>query len=140
MFLGREARRRQIESPPMPREPLSRDEKTTLLVAAAMVVLWVTHEWHGLEIATTSFLGAFLLMLPGAGVLNWKAGLKAVTWNLIFFVGAALVLGEALIDTGAAQILIGLIFSLSGLAQAGSQLMLLCGLALLTLTSHLTAC
>jgi di/tricarboxylate transporter len=137
LFLAPDCRASVLRVPPFVRTPLSPAEKKTLAVAAAMVGLWLTHRSHGIEIATTSFVGAFVLTLPAAGVIGWKAGLKAVSWNLVFFVGAALVLGEALIDTGAAQWLVTRMFHVAGLAGGGPQLLLLAGLALLTLTSHI---
>jgi anion transporter len=137
MFLRPEERRLPLRIPQSPAEPLSSQEKRTVAVATAMVVLWLTEGWHGLEIATVSILGAFILTLPGAGVLSWKAGLKAVSWNLIFFVGAALVLGEALIETGAAQWLIGRMFEITGITRGGSALLVLTGLTVISLTSHI---
>ena len=97
----------------------------------------MTEGLHPLEIATVAIAGGFLLTAPVIGVISWKAGLKAVSWNLIFFVGAALVLGEALIETGAAKWLIDRMFEASGLSDGGSPLVVVAGLAVLTLTSHL---
>ena len=139
MFLDRDTRRLPLAVAPATATatPLSRREKTTLVVIVAMVALWLTEGRHGLEIATVSVVGAFVLTLPGAGVVSWKTGLKAVSWNLIFFVGAALVLGVALIETGAAGWLIGRVFEASGITQAGSPLLVLIALALIGLTSHI---
>lgn len=137
MFLGSKARAQALTVPTTPSQPFSAAEKQTLAVAGAMVALWLTEGWHGLEIATVSVLGAFILTLPGTGVLSWKAGLKAVSWNLIFFVGAALTLGEALIETGAAQWLINRMFEVSGITQGGSPLLILSALTVISLTSHI---
>jgi di/tricarboxylate transporter len=65
--------------------------------------------------------------------MKWKDGLKSVSWNLIIFVGAALALGNALIDSGAAQWIIDQLFALSGIAGASSGLLIL---AFISLTSH----
>jgi di/tricarboxylate transporter len=46
------------------------------------------------------------------------------------------VLGEALIDTGAAGWIVERLFAASGIAEAGSELVVLLVLTLLTLTSH----
>lgn len=137
MFLSAEGRRRKLTPPNDPRRPLSRDETVTLGLIVAMVGLWLTEGLHGLEIATVSVLGAFALTLPGFGVLSWKEGLKAVSWNLVVFVGMALVLGEALIDTEAAPWLIDNAFRLTGVADGGPILLILLALVLITLTSHL---
>lgn len=137
LFLNRRERHLPLSFEAAERKPLSAKEKRTIAVVAVMVALWLTESLHPLAVATVSILGAFALTLPGAGVIAWKDGLKAVGWNLILFVGAALALGEALIETGAAQWLIGRIFELSGIADGGSILLILCGITVISLTSHI---
>lgn len=136
-FLDRERLDRKLSAPPQERRPFSRDERYTLGVLALMVSFWLTESMHGLEIATVTTAGALLLTLPGFGVLSWKDGLKTVSWNLIVFVGAALVLGYALIDSGAAPWIIEGLFAASGLADTESHLLIVLILGLLSLTSHL---
>ena len=58
-------------------------------------------------------------------------------WNLILFVGVALVLGRALIETGAAQWIIDGLFVLTNISGAESRLPVLLALTLIALTSHL---
>ncbi len=137
LFLDKERRNRELEVPGKKRKALSGAEWKTIAIAAAMMAFWVAESWHGIEIATVTVVGALLLTLPKFGVLSWKDGLKAVSWNLVIFVGAALVLGKALIDTGAAQWIIEGIFELSGIAGAESHLLLLLALAFISLTSHI---
>jgi anion transporter len=137
LFLDANTRGRVVTVGGQARTPLSGEEWRTLAVIAGMLGLWTCEGLHRLEIATVAIAGAFLLTAPGFGVISWKAGLKAVSWNLILFVGAALVLGEALIETGAAKWLIETMLAASGLAQGGSPLVVISGLALFTLTSHI---
>ncbi len=112
------------------------DEKTTLVIVFAMVLLWLTEGWHGLEIATVSIVGALLLTAPVIGVLKWRDSLKFVSWNLVIFVGAALVMGEALISTGAAQWIIESQFASNSILSKDTPLVLLLALSLITVTSH----
>ncbi len=137
LFLDKETRRRVVTLGNDAPVRWTRDEWRTLAVIIVMVSLWMTEGLHPLEIATVAIAGGFVLTAPGIGVISWKAGLKAVSWNLIFFVGAALVLGEALIETGAAQWLIDRMFEASGLTAGGSDMVVVAGLAVLTLTSHI---
>ncbi|MCL1469931.1 SLC13 family permease [Argonema antarcticum] len=137
LFLDKGRLDRQLQVPQQKQKPLSKAEWTTLIVVALMIVLWLTESWHKLEIATVTMVGALMLTLPGIGVLKWKEGLKAVSWNLIIFVGAALVLGRALIDSGAAQWIIDRIFALSSIAGTESRPLILLLLAFISLTSHL---
>ncbi len=137
LFLDQAARARPLTIASPASSSLSRAEWATLCVIVASVALWSTEALHGLEIATVSVLAALVLTLPGVGVIAWKDGLKAVSWNLVIFVGAALVLGEALIETKAAEWLIGQAFRVSGLSDGGPNGFVLLGLTLVTLTSHL---
>jgi di/tricarboxylate transporter len=78
-----------------------------------------------------------ILTLPGVGVMKWKEGLKAVSWNLIIFVGAALALGRALIESGAAQWIIDNLFAASGITQIESTFLILLVIGFISLTSHI---
>ncbi|PPS39625.1 SLC13 family permease [Chroococcidiopsis sp. TS-821] len=137
LFLDKKRLSRRLQVPLAKRKPLSQKEWVTLIVVAIMVALWLTESWHGFEIATVTVIGALILTAPSVGVLKWQEGLKAVSWNLIIFVGAALILGRALIDTGAAQWIINQLFNLSGIVGAESQLLILVVLTVISLTSHI---
>lgn len=137
LFLNQRQLRQPLHVSSGDRKPLSPAEGKTLVVVLAMMALWLTEQWHGLEIATVTVAGAVFLTMPGLGVLKWKEGLKSVSWSLIIFVGAALVLGRALIDTGAAKWIIDQIFSVSGIVGTESRPLILVMLALISLTSHL---
>jgi len=91
---------------------------------------------HGFGIATVALLGASALMAPRS-VLTWKSGLKAVSWDLVLFVSAALVLGKSLIDTGAAGWLVGALFSAIGLAKGISGAAVVAAIGAITLAAHL---
>ena len=119
------------------RGAFSRAELGTMLVLVAMVGLWLTEGLHGFEIAIVTMIGALVLTLPGIGVMKWKDGLKSVSWNLIIFVGAALALGRALIDSGAAEWIIQNLFAASGVRNAESVLLILLIIAFVSLTSHI---
>lgn len=136
LFLDESRLGRRLEVARTERGSLSRAERCTLLVLVLMVALWLTEGLHGLEIATVTVAGALVLMLPGIGVLKWKDGLKAVSWNLVIFVGAALALGNALIESGAAQWIIDGLFSISGVTGTRSGLLILLIVAFISLTSH----
>lgn len=136
LFLDRDRLAKRLEMARDARGSFSRAEKETLFVLLLMVALWLTEAWHGLEIATVTVAGAMVLMLPGLGVMRWKDGLKTVSWNLVIFVGAALALGNALIESGAAQWIIDGLFSVSGVTGTESGLLVLLIVAFISLTSH----
>lgn len=109
--------------------PWSREERIVALVGIAMVGLWLGAGWLGLSIATVAALGAIFLMSP-VGALRWSEGLKAINWDLILFVGAALLLGKSLIDTGAAGWLTQRFFAAMGFSAGASHTCLLLNRAL----------
>ncbi|WP_420821101.1 SLC13 family permease [Rubrobacter indicoceani] len=134
--LVRRERRGDAEEP-NGNKNLSRNEKFTLFILLSMVGLWLTEALHGIEIATVTVAGALILTLPLIGVMKWKEGLKSVSWNLILFVGAALALGNALIDSGAAEWIIDNLFDATGINQLESPFLILLVIGFLSLTSHI---
>jgi di/tricarboxylate transporter len=136
IFLTPEQRRRRFQPETARRAPLRRAEQVTAAIAAAMIVLWAASPWHGFGIAIVSLAGALVLTMPRIGVLRWGDALKAVNWNLILFVGAALALGESLIESGAAAWIFDKFLMTSPLSPGDSGLLVLAALAAITLTSH----
>lgn len=137
LFLDKDRLNRRLEmSSESEGKPLSRAERGTLAVLVVMVALWLGEPLHGLEIAIVTMVGALALTLPGIGVMRWKDGLGAVSWNLIVFVGASLALGRALIDSGAAEWIIKNLFDATGIRATESLLLVLLILAFISLTSH----
>lgn len=136
LFLDKERLGKRLNIVRSEQGAFSVPERNTLVVLLLMVVLWLTESFHGLEIATVTVAGALFLTLPGIGVMKWKDGLKAVSWNLIIFVGAALALGRALIDSGAAEWIIDNLFVVTGVRGTESVLLILLIIAFISLTSH----
>lgn len=137
LFLGRDALRRPVAPRIEALPPLGRAGWTTLAAGAGMILLWLTGGWHGLDPAIVALLGALALSWPGIGPLGWKQALGCVSWDLVIFVAAALVLGEALIATGAAAWLLAGLSAGLGLDAGRGSAALLAGTALLSLTAHL---
>lgn len=137
LFLDRERRSRALPVTRRTPQPLAWKERLALGVVGVMIALWMTQGMHGLEIATVTMAGALVLCVPRLGVLRWQDGLKAVSWNLIIFVGAALVLGRALIDADVATLVIDGVFRAGNLGVSSPPLFVVVMLAAVTLTSHI---
>jgi di/tricarboxylate transporter len=101
------------------------------------VGLWLSQGWHGVDAAAVTVAGALVLTAPGVGVISWSEGLKAISWNLLLFLAAALVLGRALTDSGAAQWVTSGLVSWIGHVGSGSELPLLLLTLLVTATAHI---
>lgn len=137
LFLDAETRARPVAEIEAPSGPLSAKEWRAGAVVLAMLGLWLTEGYHPFGIATVAVVGAVILTMPVVGVLDWEDGVKAVNWSLVLFIAASLVLGRALISTGAAKWLIGSALSASGLGPDSPTLPILLGLTALGLTAHL---
>ncbi|NJL78328.1 MAG: SLC13 family permease [Richelia sp. RM2_1_2] len=137
LFLDKKRLQHQLKITQFTPEPLSSNERKTLFIILLMFGLWLTETWHGLETATVIVIGALLLTAPNIGVMKWKDAVKAISWNLILFVAATHVLGHSLVTSGASKWILEHIFDLSDINSAGSRLIILLVLTIISLTSHL---
>ena len=90
---------------------LGLDEQRSLLVLAAVLVLWCTEPIHGLGPALVALIGALLVSLPRYGSVTLGAALKKVPWSMLVFMAATLALGSSLVTSGAAEWLASALFS-----------------------------
>ncbi len=105
-------------------------------VILAMIGLWATSGWHGLDNSLVAVLGALAVTWPGLGPISMKKGFKSVEWGLLIFMAAALELGESLVRTGAAEWLVSHLFSGLKTWLSGHPLLLAGGVAAIGLLSH----
>jgi hypothetical protein len=117
--------------------PWTRQERYVALVTAALVALWATEAWHGIDNALVAILGALAVTIPSFGALKFKDAAKGVEWEMILFVAASLALSEALVLSGAGRWLVDTLMVRSGLSTLESQLAILTGIVVITLTAHL---
>ena len=136
-FLNKEQLQKPLNLPQLPAQSLSLKERKTLGITLLMLIFWLTEAWHGLEIATVTMIGAVFLTMPRFGVVQWKSSVKAVSWNLIIFVAATLVLGHSLIESGASEWIFDHIFHWSDVHSTRSSLIIFVLLAIISLTSHI---
>lgn len=114
-----------------------RDETLVLTIVLAMVGLWLTQPWHGLTTATVAIVGALAMTFPGAGPLRWVEGVRSVNWNLLLFIGSALIIGRMLLQSGVAEWLVQGFLHLSPVGEGSSKPIVLLSLSLVALTAHL---
>ncbi|SDD23557.1 anion transporter [Terribacillus halophilus] len=112
-------------------------EKKAVIVLIALIIGWVTEDIHGYDTAFVTIIGSILLMIPRYGIISWKQGIKAVSWNLLLFVAAATALGHILVDTGVIgwmeREIIANLHSFTGASEWTIVLIL----SIVTVTSHL---
>jgi anion transporter len=102
LFLDAPTRRAPIALPEKPRGPMSQVQRRVLGLVFAIVALWATTALHGIDPALIAIAGGLALASRAIGGIALKDAIKSVEWNLVLFLAVTLVLGEALISTGAA--------------------------------------
>jgi len=119
------------------KKPMSGKEKKTLIIMICLIAGWMTESLHGYDIAFITMVGAILVMTPNYGIIDWKQGMKSVSWNLIMFVAAATALGKVLVDTGVVQWMEGNMLGLLHIFVDAPEWIIVLIILLVTVTSHL---
>ncbi len=104
-FLSARERQAVPALPPAPKAPPSAPQRRVMLITGLAVMAWATTAWHGLDAAQVALLAALLATCRPLTGVDLKTALRQVEWNLLLFMAATLVLGQALLDTGAAALL-----------------------------------
>jgi sodium-dependent dicarboxylate transporter 2/3/5 len=90
-------------------KPLTRPEWTALVIVLAVSLTWLTEPWHGIAPEVTALAGALLITAPRIGTTTIKQAFADIPWSLLLFMAATTMLGTALIKSGAANLLAGLV-------------------------------
>ncbi len=101
LFLTPQERNRPIDIPVLVRTGLDPKEITVAAIVFATVVLWMSPNLHGLPMAIIGMCAAIVLTVPAVSGVTLKSAVASVEWELILFLAATIVVGEALIDSGA---------------------------------------
>jgi solute carrier family 13 (sodium-dependent dicarboxylate transporter), member 2/3/5 len=79
---------------------ISNLEKRAALITIITIILWITSPFHGLSTVTVGLIGVVSLFLF---VYKWNYFQKHTDWGVVFLIGGAISLGNALNVTGAAD-------------------------------------
>lgn len=85
--------------------PFSREQIIVAAVVFCTVLMFSSQSIHGVGMALIGMVAALVLCVPDVSGMTLKTALKTVEWNLLLFMAGTLVIGEALIETGTAQML-----------------------------------
>lgn len=104
MFLEPGQRQRPLRAMPAPAAgPLDAHRRAIATVAALTVAGWMTTPWHGVDAAVIGLGGALLAASrPLTGAAGLRRILPRLEWGLLLFLACSLLLGEALVSSGAA--------------------------------------
>ncbi|MGJ7038485.1 di/tricarboxylate transporter [Shinella sp. BE166] len=139
LFLTHEERTMAIaaRSPDETPNPLTRQQWTVLAITGAMILLFAAQPLHGIGMPLIGIAAALLLATERVSGLPLKAALKGVEWNLLLFLAGTLVIGEALLATGTAQVLAERVVGLAGSSVAAWPALVIGFAAIVATLSHL---
>ena len=102
LFLSHEERVMRPTLPARNAAPFRRPERFVMAICLLTLVAWMASSWLGWHPTLVALGGALAVTWkPWTGV-SMKDAIKGVEWNLILFMAATLVIGQALLDSGAA--------------------------------------
>ncbi|WP_167976805.1 SLC13 family permease [Lentzea indica] len=88
---------------------LTRPEWTALAVVLTVSAAWLTEPWHHVRPEVIALTGAIAMTAPRLGTTTMKKAFADIPWSLLLFMAATTMLGTALIDSGAATLVAGLV-------------------------------
>ncbi len=139
LFLTSEERTMAIAARPADEAPtpLSRQQWAVIAVTGAMIMLFAAQPLHGIGMPIIGIGAALLLATERVSGLPLKAALKGVEWNLLLFLAGTLVIGEALLQTGTAQVIAQRVVGLAGSSIAAWPSLIIGFAAIVAALSHL---
>lgn len=134
LFLQPDERRAAVALPPPPQAPMTSTQRRMAALTGATVAGFALGSSVGLDPALVALVAALAATHRPFSGIDLKTALKKVEWNLVLFMAATLVLGQALLDSGAAARLASAAAQALGPLSAPLALMLA---VLAALGSHL---
>lgn len=104
---------------------ISSTEIYTLVVFFITLILWATDKYHGVSVVVVGMVAVILILCPKYGVMNWKEAQQKVPWNVFIVYGAGLSMGTALVSSGAAKWLAGVLLSPIAQMPQATQIIIL---------------
>jgi DASS family divalent anion:Na+ symporter len=78
---------------------MKKDELTVLAIVCGVLSVWITSQWHHLDVTMVAFIGLGALLATGA--LSWDEALAERTaWDVFVWYGGLMTMGEVLNRTG----------------------------------------
>ncbi len=116
--------------------PWTSGQRGTAAVLMLSLLAMSLSPWLGLELPLVALAAALLATCKPLTGVDWKAALQGVEWNLLLFMAATLLLGGALVSSGAAERMAAALMAAPGLAGAPAPL-LWAVVVMVALLSHL---
>lgn len=83
--------------------PMSGAEKRISIIFGLTILLWATETYHRVDVNTVAVFSVMLILSPFIGIASWKElSNRANVGSVVIVASAAVSVGQALVDTGAA--------------------------------------
>ena len=105
--------------------PLRGDELKFTIVFCTMVVMWFIPSLTGIDMYMTTWLGIFVMSLPGMDMVDWKEINGRLDWSAVLICGAATALATVVANLGTGEWLSGILADLFLSDVAGMGLLVL---------------
>lgn len=139
LFLNKEERKQKLSqiTDNADHSPLSGQQKMLLLITATTVLMFATTALHGIDMPIIALIAALLVTSEKLSPVSFKKALKLVEWNLLLFLAGTLVIGEALLTTGTAELIAQRMLSAFGAALAGYPVLIIGFAAIIATFAHI---
>lgn len=105
--------------------PLRGNELKFTIVFCIMVVMWFVPSLTGIDMYMTTWLGIFVMSLPGMDMVDWKEINGRLDWSAVLICGAATALATVVANLGTGEWLSGILADLFLSDVAGMGLLIL---------------
>ncbi|MDX8035435.1 SLC13 family permease [Lentzea sp. BCCO 10_0856] len=109
LFTSRADRATPVSVPELELGGLTRSEIIAVAVVLAVAAAWLTEPWHHVPPEVVALTGALVITTPRLGTTTFRDAFSGIPWSLLLFMAATTVLGTALISSGAANLVAGLV-------------------------------
>jgi len=137
LFLDRDTRMTAPALPAISRKPLDRRQRATTVIVAATLAALVGATAVGIDPVFVSLAAAILLVIGPLRTVTPAAALQAIEWKLLIFLIATMLIGDALIGSGAARAITADLMASVGREAFGSPLAVATLVAAIALLAHL---
>ncbi len=136
-FLSQAERRLSIALPHASDSGMTAQQRYVAVIVLAVVAGWCSQSFHGVDAAMVTLCGAIALTIKPFAPINLKEATKSVEWQLILFLAATTLMGQALIATGAAKALLQPVLALLPAESLARPALVATMVTVLALLSHL---
>ncbi len=120
-----------------PREAWSKEQLWLIGVVALTIAMWMLTPLHGVSAGLIAIGGALAATAPGLSPVSLRNAFKSVEWDMLVFMAATLLLGDALLATNADEWMARRLIILLGGSAADHAWLIVLIVTLIALGAHL---